>query len=297
MDFDDYQSLAGQTDQFSSGESSRGESISLFGLIGELGSLFTCFKKRLRDKHSYLTFREDVKNEMGDILWYLANLASKYSLSLNEIAEENLHKISAMWPETNNVLPPIDLYDEDFSNNEQLPRNLKIKFTATSKSSVPGIKLQIEQDGEMNDIGDLIDDNAHQEDGYRYHDCFHLAYAAILGWSPVVRWMRKRKRRSNPLIDRVEDGARAILIEELISQLVHSYAIEHNYFENIQHIDNELIISIQKLVSGLEVKSRSISDWKMAIFEGYKIFRLLRENKGGIVEIDLNLRKIEFRSK
>jgi len=294
MDFDDYQSLAGQTDQFGSGEA-RGESISLFGLIGELGSLFTCFKKRLRDRHSYLSFKDDVKNEMGDILWYLANLASKYSLSLNEIAEENLKKISAMWPDTNNTLSKIEFYDEEYPADEQLPRNASVRFTATSESSVPGIKLRIEQDGEIKDLGDLIDDNAHQDDGYRYHDCFHLAYAAILGWSPVIRWMYKNKRRSNAEVDRIEDGARAILIEELISQLVHSYAREHSYFENIQHIDNDLILSIQKLVSGLEVKSRSISDWKIAIFEGYKIFRQLRDNKGGIVEIDLENRRIEFK--
>ncbi|MBI3186816.1 MAG: nucleoside triphosphate pyrophosphohydrolase family protein, partial [Gammaproteobacteria bacterium] len=69
MDFEEYQARASETDQFPS-DNQRGVSISLFGLMGEIGSLLTSFKKRLRDKGAYRTFDEDVKEEMGDVLWY-----------------------------------------------------------------------------------------------------------------------------------------------------------------------------------------------------------------------------------
>ena len=42
-----------------------------------------------------------------------------------------------------------------------------------------------------------------------FHDVFHLAYAAVLGWSPTTRALLKIKRKSRPEIDENEDGARA----------------------------------------------------------------------------------------
>jgi hypothetical protein len=50
-------------------------------------------------------------------------------------------------------------------------------------------------------------------------DVFHLAYAAVLGWSPVTRKLLDRKRRSNPQVDLAEDGGRAIVIEEGIAAM------------------------------------------------------------------------------
>ena len=36
-------------------------------------------------------------------------------------------------------------------------------------------------------LGNDLMDNAYEDDGYRFHDVFHLACAAVLGWSPVLR--------------------------------------------------------------------------------------------------------------
>ena len=42
--------------------------------------------------------------------------------------------------------------------------------------------------------------NAYRDDGYRFHDVMHLTFAALLGWSPVLRSllrkMEKLKRRA-----------------------------------------------------------------------------------------------------
>ena len=67
--------------------------------------------------------------------------------------------------------------------------------------------MEIYPDGKF--IGDSLSDNAYVDDGYRFHDVMHLAHMAVLGWSPVMRNLLKLKRKSQPTIDEVEDGARA----------------------------------------------------------------------------------------
>ena len=64
-------------------------------------------------------------------------------------------------------------------------------------------------------LGDDLTDNSYREDGYRFHDVMHLANVACLHWSPVLHALMKRKRKSNRRTDEVEDGARAMIFEEL----------------------------------------------------------------------------------
>lgn len=293
MDLDEYQKLACQTDQYPS-DGPRGESISLFGLIGEIGSLLTTFKKRLRDKDAYRSFHADLREEMGDVLWYLANLSKKYHLSLNEIAQFNLEKTSHLWGASNLGTETYDLYDANHPYLEQLPRKLTVTFIETEEESDAGYRrLKVYVDDKH--IGDPLTDNAYIDDGYRYHDCFHLAYAAILGWSPVLRQLLIRKRKSNPEIDEVEDGARAKFTEEFISLYVYNYARDHNYLDGTSHIDTEILRIIKSLVRGFEVENRSAFEWRSAILNGFELFRQLRANNGGIVEIDLNSRTCCYR--
>jgi hypothetical protein len=50
-------------------------------------------------------------------------------------------------------------------------------------------------------IRDRLTDDKAEEDDYRFHDVFHLAHAAILGWSPVTRALFKVKRKSRQNLD------------------------------------------------------------------------------------------------
>ena len=52
--------------------------VPLLGMAGEVGELLGEHKKWLRDGDSYKLFSERVKEELGDLLWYLSNVATKH---------------------------------------------------------------------------------------------------------------------------------------------------------------------------------------------------------------------------
>ncbi len=65
------------------------------GLCGEAGEVANKIKKIFRDNKGIVTpeVLQDLKDELGDVLWYLSNCASDLGLSLNEIAENNIKKL------------------------------------------------------------------------------------------------------------------------------------------------------------------------------------------------------------
>ena len=67
------------------------------GLAGESGEVAEKVKKALRDNQGVIDEkrREDIKNELGDVLWYLTQIATELNLSLEEIARSNLQKLSS----------------------------------------------------------------------------------------------------------------------------------------------------------------------------------------------------------
>jgi hypothetical protein len=143
-------------------------------------------------------------------------------------------------------------------------------------------------------IGDRLADNRLEPDDYRFHDVFHLAYAAILGWSPTLRALLKVKRKSRPEIDENEDGARAGLIEEGISTWIFNHGVRNQDFRSVTTLDYGLLKAVRELVRGYEVESRPLWQWERAILEGFQVFRKLRKHRGGTVVADLNARTISF---
>jgi len=78
-------------------------------------------------------------------------------------------------------------------------------------------------------IGDRLKYNANETDHYGFHDVFHLAYVAHLGWSPVIRSLLKVKRKSVRAVDENEDGARAMIIEEGIATWIFNHAKKRDF--------------------------------------------------------------------
>jgi len=67
------------------------------GLCGESGEVAEKIKKVYRDEDGVFTLvrRAELEKELGDVLWYIANLACEARLSLEAIAERNLEKLWA----------------------------------------------------------------------------------------------------------------------------------------------------------------------------------------------------------
>ena len=65
------------------------------GLTNEAGEVAGKIKKVFRDKDGVISdeTRDALKAELGDVLWYLAQVATELNLSLDEIAEHNVAKL------------------------------------------------------------------------------------------------------------------------------------------------------------------------------------------------------------
>ncbi|HSZ85825.1 MAG TPA: hypothetical protein VK787_07325 [Puia sp.] len=174
-------------------------------------------------------------------------------------------------------------FDSAFDEKEQLPRNFTVTFDSLEVGEM--IKTKVAINGKQ--VGDFIDDNSIESDFYRFHDVFHYTFATMLGWSPCTRSMMKRKRKSNPTIDKIEDGARASITEESISLIVFNKAKRNNFFKEEIKISPSLLNQIKELTAPFEVNVRSKKDWENAILKGYSLFRDLVKNNGGKVHFDM----------
>lgn len=278
--FAEYQAMVERTDE------RRTRAVSLMGLVGEVGDLHSMMKKLLLQKDNP-AFRTELREEFGDLLWYLTSLASLYEIPLEEIARANAEKAESLY-----TTGGVNVFDDKFPADERLPRRFVVNFYEKPLERSLYVKVSV------NDvvIGDALTDNSHEDDGYRYHDVFHLAYAAVLGWSPVCRAMLKCKRKSNAKIDEVEDGARAAIIEEAISIFVFNQAEERGWYADRSSIDIGLLKTIRRMGMGLEVQACTAKQWQEAISQGYAAFKELKNSGGGDVTVDLDKQRIVFRA-
>ncbi len=292
MDFATYQQRALLTDQAplpTDGEpDGRAMLVPLLGLAGEVGELLSEYKKLLRDGKSHKLFQDRVAEELGDLLWYLSNAATKFGLDLDEVAARNLAKCRDRWAvvdrsHLDTMSRPIAL-DAGFPEAERLPR----QFVVVIEPVDGGSRVMIRALVNGRQAGDDLTDNAYEDDGYRFHDVFHLAYAAVLGWSPVLRQLLRRKRKSMARVDEVEDGGRAKAIEEGISAMVFSYAVDHNFLDGAEGVDFDLLRTIKRMTAHLEVSRCSAGEWERAILVGFEVWRRLRALGGASLAIDLD---------
>ena len=65
------------------------------GLAGETGEVLEKIKKIIRDKAGKLDeeTKEKIAKELGDVLWYIAQLCTELGLSMEEVAKQNLEKL------------------------------------------------------------------------------------------------------------------------------------------------------------------------------------------------------------
>jgi NTP pyrophosphatase (non-canonical NTP hydrolase) len=287
MRLNEYQTLAARTDRRPE-KTEEGVLIPMLGVAGEIGALLAEYKRQIRDGVVPVNFKEHLREELGDILWYTANLALKLDLDLEEVAVANLQKTSDRWLE-DRTSP--DFFDSEYPPGEQLPRQFEVHFGYSDAKHRTKVVVT---DARGERVGNPLSDNAFEGDGYRFHDAYHFTFAAMLGWSPVTRRNFKRKRKSDPSVDDVEDGGRGWVIEEGIAALSFAYAMENDFFARTDHVDESLLKAVRALTATVEVRRRSNREWALAIVTGSRLWRQLNDNDGGALRGDVERRSIEY---
>ena len=96
MNFNDYQRLASRTRNSDLDHTEHLVNGAL-GLAGEAGEVADTIKKHLYQGH--VVTRDQLCEELGDDLWYIADLATTLGLTLEEVARRNIEKLKARYPE------------------------------------------------------------------------------------------------------------------------------------------------------------------------------------------------------
>lgn len=69
------------------------------GLAGESGEVADMLKKHYAHGPGHEIQPEKLKKELGDVLWYVATVAKSFGFSLSEVADGNIAKLRARYPE------------------------------------------------------------------------------------------------------------------------------------------------------------------------------------------------------
>jgi NTP pyrophosphatase (non-canonical NTP hydrolase) len=93
MNFTDYQAKSRKTAKYPA--IGHGVIYPTLGLTNEAGEVAGKIKKIFRDKGGVIgeADREALKSELGDVLWYLAQVCTELEISLEEVAEANIEKL------------------------------------------------------------------------------------------------------------------------------------------------------------------------------------------------------------
>lgn len=95
MNMNDYQELARRT---VNANLAQHEMINhaLFGMCGELGEIQSLFQKEYQG-HEF--DKAHLFKELGDLLWFMSELCTAYGVELEQVAQTNIKKLMARYPE------------------------------------------------------------------------------------------------------------------------------------------------------------------------------------------------------
>lgn len=316
MDFTEYQMAAAQTSTRRLG-GPQGAIACMLGLASETGSILNAYKKYLRDGVDVDSNREQLKEEIGDLLWYAAAIATSFRIDLGEVAAHNLRRVHDRYDQSpaEDRLAALPDFDALYLDTERFPRRLTVEFVEqvapaghlVASMSIVSAFPNTFPDGPIPrgkgkfqgfsigvQLGDPLTDNSRTADSYRFHDAIHFAFMAVLGWSPNSRSLLGIKRKSNPETDECEDGARAIFAEEGLAAILSRLAPRRSGFLRETSVDNEVIEIAQAATLDLESAALPGWVWRRAITQGFRAMESLAINGGGFLTADLDKRSLEY---
>ena len=94
MKMNDYQFVSRKTAIY---PENQGFVYCVLGLVGESGEIADKLKKVIRDDNGEIALEKQnaIAKELGDVLWYVSNLAYELGFSLEEIAQMNVDKLQS----------------------------------------------------------------------------------------------------------------------------------------------------------------------------------------------------------
>lgn len=115
MNFDEYQELAMRTDPIDiyDPEVQRTQRLTnaLMGLNGEAGEAIDILKKAMFQGHTL--FVDNLVEELGDCLWYIAEAAHTLGYKLSDVARNNIEKLEKRYPNGFTAEDSIERRDHD----------------------------------------------------------------------------------------------------------------------------------------------------------------------------------------
>jgi hypothetical protein len=287
--FDDYQTRARETDRIPCDGVERLYYL-VFGLNEEAGNVARLIKKAMRNDIALESIRPDIAKNLGGINWYLSAIADHFGLNLGDIAAQNLDFIERRWLNDSGGLfsPEQEFLSED---GERFPDNLVLLFDRVEEEGLIKLKL-CNLDGTQ--IGDTVDDNEYEQDDYRFHDVLHVMLLAHFRWSPVFRKLLGLKRKSNPEVDRVEDGAKARDIEEALCRWIFVYLEDNNFLEGASAMDTSFLTGLRSFCRGREIVNIPERAWERAIFNAAQVIRQLQRVQRGYIVVDATENWLSF---
>lgn len=247
-------------------------------------------------------------DRLGDLLDSAAMLAAEAGLDLSDVAAGSLDDFHGCGVRESERAK-LPLFDAGYPQAERLPRRLAVQFQQhldlRGRPSVTAILGHTEpvvatmtastvrlEPGQR--IGDPLTDNARQLDGYRFHDAIHLGFLAVLNWSPNLRALLRRKRKSDAAVDECEDGARAVFAEEGLAAVLARLAETHNGFRTLDAVDRDAVAVARAATAGLEVQAVPGWLWRRAICQGFRAMHQLITAGGGVIVADLDARALSY---
>ena len=92
----------------------------------------------------------------------------------------------------------------------------------------------------------------------------------------------------------MEDGGRAIVIDEAVVAYVWEYARRHQFLEGVTTVDYRVLKTIKQLTGGLEVRVRSATSGRKRSWPATPCGVRSMSAAEGVIEVDLEERRIEL---
>ena len=255
------------------------------GLAGETGELLSEYKKYLRDGEAHRLFKERWPRRWATCSGTSPTWPPSSAWSSTTWPSPTSRRTAAVsCPDTG-----LRRFDADLPEAERLPRRFEVQLIdsdARTAASPRGHRRRAVRDPKLTD-------NAYDPDGYRFHDVFHFAFAAVLAWSPVTRSLIRRKAKKQTAArrsrgrrpggrDRGRDLRAGFRLRPPAPDAGGRGAPRF-----------PASTDVKDMTSHLEVSRRTTGEWEQAIF-GLWVWRAVHAAGGGRIGVDLDARRIDY---